>query len=65
MTDTPKPVQALIAQGWDPAHYSIGYDPSTGTVLHSFFMRRQGASKILTVRKKMIGQGVVIEEMEV
>lgn len=59
------PIRGFVAQGWEVAHYSAGYDPTTGQVLHSFFLRRQSAAKIVTIRKKIMGEGLVIEEMEV
>ena len=40
-------------------------DSSGETWHHNFLMRRQGQHKVLTVRKKMLGDGVVATEMEV
>ena len=32
---------------------------------HNFLISRQGQHKVLTVRKKMLGEGIVASELEV
>ena len=59
-----KPLSDLVKQGWELADYSVGTD-SSGTQTHCFVVRRQGQHRVLTVRKKMLGDGVVASEMEV
>ncbi len=59
-----KPLSSLIAQGWEIVGYSVT-DSSGETWHHNFVLRRQGQHKVLTVRKKMLGDGVVATEMEV
>ncbi|HYC68749.1 hypothetical protein [Brevundimonas sp.] len=59
-----KPLSDLVKQGWEIVDYSVGTD-SSGTQTHCFVVRRQAQHKVLTVRKKMLGEGVVSSEMEV
>ena len=59
-----KPLSDLVKQGWEVAGYSVT-DSSGETWKHNFLLRRQGQHKVLSVRKKMIGDGVVASEMEV
>ena len=59
-----KPVSDAVRQGWEVVDYSVT-DSSGETWHHNFLMRRQGQHKVLTVRKKMLGEGVVASEMEV
>jgi hypothetical protein len=65
MSDVDKPLTAALSQGWEVANYSAAADPSTGSLVHSFLMRRHGKSKLLIIRKKMLGEGLVSEEVEV
>ena len=59
-----KPLSDLVRQGWEMTDFSVATD-SAGTQSHCFLLRRQGQHKVLTVRKKMLGDGVVASEMEV
>ena len=59
-----KPVSDAVRQGWEVVDYSVT-DSSGETWHHNFLLRRQGQHKELTVRKKMLGDGVVASEMEV
>jgi len=65
MSDNERPLAAMIAQGWEVAHYSATVDPSTAVLTHCFLMRKGSKTKIATVRKKMLGEGVISEEFEV
>ena len=40
-------------------------DSGSDTCKHNFLLGRQGQHKVLTVRKKMMGEGVVASELEV
>ena len=63
MTD--KPLSALVSQGWEVAGYTAT-DFNGETAQHNFLLRRQGQHKVLTLRKKMLGDGVVVaSELEV
>ena len=59
-----KPLSDAVRQGWEVVDYAVT-DSSGETWRHNFLMRRQGQHKVLTVRKKMLGDGVVATEMEV
>jgi hypothetical protein len=65
VSDADTPLSAFISQGWEVANYSAAADPSTGSLVHSFLMRRQGKSKLVIIRKKMLGEGLVTEELDV
>ncbi|QQQ18827.1 hypothetical protein JIP62_01390 [Brevundimonas vitis] len=59
-----RPVSDHVKQGWEIVGYSVT-DASGETYQHSFVLRRQSQHKVLIVRKKMIGEGLVVSEMEV
>jgi hypothetical protein len=59
-----KPLSDLVRQGWEVVGYSVT-DSSGETWHHNFVLRRQGQHKLLTVRKKMLGDGVVASELDV
>ncbi|MEQ1706766.1 MAG: hypothetical protein ABL864_00340 [Terricaulis sp.] len=59
-----RPLSALLSQGWEVLQYSASIGDS-GTLEHCFLLRRQGTTKVLIVRKKMMGEGVTSEELEV
>ena len=59
-----KPLSDAVRQGWEIVSYSAT-DMSGETYQHNVLLHRQGQHKILTVRKKMIGDGVVVTELEV
>lgn len=62
MSDTP--LSDLVRQGWQVVNYSVT-DSSGETWHHNFLLVRNSQHKILTVRKKMLGGGLVASEMEV
>lgn len=59
-----RPLSDLVKQGWEVVDFSVATD-SAGSHNHCFLIRRQGQHKVLSVRKKMLGDGVVVSEMEV
>ncbi|MBU1385794.1 MAG: hypothetical protein KKG14_01465 [Alphaproteobacteria bacterium] len=59
-----RPLSDLVRQGWEVAGYTVT-DSGGEAWKHNFLLRRQGQHKVLTVRKKMMGDGVVASEMEV
>jgi hypothetical protein len=65
MSDTERPLTTALAQGWEVTNYSASVDPTAGMLVHCFLLRRQGRSKLLVLRKKMIGEGTVADELEV
>jgi len=62
MSDTP--LSDLVRQGWSVVSYSVT-DSAGETWQHNVLLARQGQHRILTLRKKMIGDGVVASEMDV
>ena len=62
MSDTP--LSDLVCQGWSVLSYSVT-DSGGETWQHNVLLTRQGQHRILTLRKKMIGDGVVASEMDV
>lgn len=59
------PLSTLLSQGWEVVNYSAALDPNTAMLLHCFLVRKNNRAKIVTVRKKIIGDGFMIEETEV
>ena len=59
-----RPVSDLVRQGWEIVSYS-STDMSGETYQHNILLRRGGSHRIVTVRKKMIGEGLVIAELDV
>ena len=59
-----RPLSDQIRQGWELAGYSSAVGDS-GMMEHCFVLHRRGEHKILRVRKKVMGGGVVAEEIDV
>ncbi|HWQ85532.1 hypothetical protein [Brevundimonas sp.] len=59
-----KPLSDAVRQGWEVVGFTVT-DSGGDAWKHIFLLRRQGQHKVLTVRKKMMGEGVVASEMEV
>lgn len=59
-----RPLTTLVGQGWELAGYAQGHDPKEGLVT-SFLLRRQKQHKILKVRPKWFGRGVVATELDI
>jgi uncharacterized protein YxjI len=59
-----KPLSDLVRQGWEVVGYTVT-DSGGDVWKHNFLLNRQGQHKVLTVRKKMMGDGLVASEMEV
>ena len=58
------PLSDLVRQGWQVVSYSVS-GSSGETWHHNFLLARNSQHKVLTVRKKMLGDGLVASEMEV
>ncbi|WP_374274369.1 hypothetical protein [Brevundimonas sp.] len=54
----------LVVQGWQVIGYSVS-DAGGETYQHNVLLAREGEHKVLTVRKKFMGEGVVSTEMDV
>ena len=66
MAEDPKPLSELVAQGWEV----LGYAGSTlgqNTFLfkHAVLLRRQRQHKLLTIRRRMFGVGLVVEQLDI
>jgi len=59
-----KPLSDAVRQGWSVAGYTVT-DSGGDVWKHNFLLSRQGQHKVLTVRKKMMGDGIVASELEV
>lgn len=64
MKDADRPLSALIAQGWELAEYRPIQEEGT-MLMHVFLLKRQREHKLLLVRKKVMGEGVVSQEIDV
>ncbi len=59
------PLSKLLAQGWDVVSYSAALDPNTAMLLHCFLVRKGNSAQVVTVRKKILGDGFLVEKTEV
>ena len=64
MSETNRPLSALVAQGWEVMHYTSTSGES-GMQEHFFLLRKGRDHRVLRVRKKMMGKGLVGEELDV
>ncbi len=64
MIDADRPLSALVSQGWELRDYRASQEEGT-MLMHVFLLARQREHKLLIVRKKMMGRGVVAEEIDV
>ena len=58
MSDTP--VSDLVRQGWEIVGYSAT-DASGTAYQHSVLLRRNSQHKIVVLRKKLLGDGIVVD----
>ena len=63
MTES-KPLSALVAQGWEIVGYAGGTDAKSGVHNHGILLRRQKQHKILRIRNKWLGKGLVVTEID-
>lgn len=59
-----KPLSTLVNQGWEIVSYASGTDHRQATPTDNFLLRRTKALKLVKIRKKWIGQGYVVTEMD-
>ena len=62
LSDTP--LSDLVRQGWTVVGYAAT-DANGETWQHNVLLTKGGQHRILTLRKKMIGDGIVASEMDV
>jgi len=65
MTQDDKPLSDLVAQGWDILGFSHSTNEKTGQSEHAVLLRRQRQHKILKIRRKMLGGGIVVQELDI
>jgi hypothetical protein len=58
VSDTP--VSDLVRQGWEIVGYSAT-DASGTAYQHSVLLRRNSQHKIVVLRKKLLGDGIVVD----
>ncbi len=61
---TERPVSDAVAAGWAIVTYAV-HDMGGAGTYHNLLLERQGQHKIVTIRRKMLGEGHVVEEIEV
>lgn len=59
-----KPLSDAVAAGWEIVSYSVT-DSGGETWHHNVLLRRQGQHRFLTIRRKMLGDGVVTTSLDV
>lgn len=59
-----KPLSDAVRQGWSVIGYTVT-ESGSEVWKHNFLLARNGQHKVMAVRKKMVGDGVVVEELEV
>ena len=64
MKDADRPLSALIAQGWELQEYRPTQEEGT-MLMHVFLLKRQRDHKLLLLRRKVMGEGVVAQEIDV
>ena len=64
MKDADRPLSDLIAQGWELQHYRTTQDEGA-MLMHIFLLRRQRDHKLLVVRRKVMGDGIVAQELDI
>ena len=65
MTQDLKPLSDLVAQGWEVLGFTGTTSSKTGQQESTVLLRRQRQHKILRIRRRMLGAGLVAEEMDV
>jgi hypothetical protein len=59
-----RPITDLVRQGWSIADYGVT-DMGGTTYCHNLLLTRSGQYKVVTIRKKIIGDGIVVEELDI
>jgi len=65
MADEQKPLSTLISQGWEVVAYATGHDHSQSMATDNFLLRRTKTHKLVKIRKKMLGHGYVVTELDI
>ena len=65
MAHDQKPLSDLVAQGWEVLGFAGSTSSKTGQPESSVLLRRQRQHKILRIRPRMLGAGIVAEELDI
>ena len=65
MANDPKPLSDLVAQGWEVLGFAGSTHGSSDMFENAVLLRRQRQHKILKIRKRWFGRGLVVEEMDI
>jgi hypothetical protein len=63
--ETSTPLSNLLAQGWEVVNYSAALDPNTAMLLHCFLVRKGARAQVVTVRKRILGEGLLVEKTDI
>lgn len=64
MNEDAKPLSTLVAQGWEIIGYTGSMD-NAGNAIQNILLRRQKQHRVLSIRPKMLGKGLVAKEMDI
>jgi hypothetical protein len=64
MTSDDRPLSTLVAQGWEIVGFSSGHASDGGTPVENVLLRRMKAHKLLSIRQKILGSGLVVKEYD-
>lgn len=59
-----RPLSTLVSQGWEIVGFSSGHASDGATSVDNVLLRRQKQHKLLSVRQKFIGEGLVVKEYD-
>ena len=65
MSQETKPLSDLVAQGWEVLGFAGSTSAKTGQPESAVLLRRQRQHKILRIRPRMLGGGIVAEELDI
>jgi hypothetical protein len=60
-----RPLSDLVAQGWEVIGFAGETSDKTGRCENAVLLRRQRQHKILRLRRRWFGGGIVVEEMDI
>jgi hypothetical protein len=66
MAEDSKPLSDLVGQGWEIVGYAGAADSNQFSGFqHSVLLCRQRQHKVVTIRKRTFGSGLVVDEMDI
>ena len=64
MSSNDRPLSTLVSQGWEIVGFSSSHAPGDGTLVENVLLRRMKAHKLLSIRQKILGSGLVVKEYD-